>query len=193
MSIDQLGRDAGLAVPRRYVVDWDRVEHDLGASLPADYKSYVYWFGPGRFDDYLTVFVPGVVNSNVELVHALSTERKVIHSRSQISGQPALYAVYPEEGGVIPWAGTSDGDVLCWRTGSVDPGQWTIVGRPGRGRDIGYYDGGMVGFMHEFIWDAIEMSFISEVDSDIPLAFQPTDGSRPGAGRPPLEQYGYFE
>ncbi|MCX4743786.1 SMI1/KNR4 family protein [Streptomyces antibioticus] len=53
-SIEQLARDEGLSAPRRYVVDWERAEATIGTRLPADYKEYVYWFGPGDFDEYLT-------------------------------------------------------------------------------------------------------------------------------------------
>ncbi|WP_225995002.1 hypothetical protein, partial [Streptomyces arboris] len=45
----------------------DRITLEIGTRLPADYKEYVYWFGPVGFDEYLVVCVPGVENSNTEL------------------------------------------------------------------------------------------------------------------------------
>ncbi|KAB2588667.1 SMI1/KNR4 family protein, partial [Streptomyces arboris] len=67
MTIEELASAAGMTSARQYLVDWDRVETEIGTRLPADYKEYVYWFGPGGFDEYLVVCVPGVENSNTEL------------------------------------------------------------------------------------------------------------------------------
>ncbi|MFJ3932891.1 SMI1/KNR4 family protein [Streptomyces sp. NPDC090029] len=84
MTIEELASAAGLTAARRYLVDWDRVETQIGTRLPADYKEYVYWFGPGCFDYYLYICVPGVENSNTELAAHLARRRADERLRAQI-------------------------------------------------------------------------------------------------------------
>ncbi|WP_406172727.1 SMI1/KNR4 family protein [Streptomyces sp. NBC_00996] len=110
MSIEQLARDAGLTVPRRYQVDWDRAEAAVGTRLPADFKEHVYWFGPGRFGDYFFVSVPGVENSNIEFVANMRTEGE--DYRSWNAGDqrpPATVPLFPGPGGWLPFLVTWDG------------------------------------------------------------------------------------
>jgi hypothetical protein len=39
-------------------IDWPRVESVLGFRLPADYKSVIEMYGPGRYDQFLRSFSP---------------------------------------------------------------------------------------------------------------------------------------
>ncbi|MFJ8072501.1 hypothetical protein ACIQ7Q_00830 [Streptomyces sp. NPDC096176] len=192
MRIDQLAEAAGLSAPRRYAVDWERAERELGTRLPADYKEYVYWFGPGCFDDYLFVAVPGIENANVELGGLLRNEQVLIASLSELSGTPVLLPVHPEPSGWLPWGRTSNGDVLYWVVSSEDPDQWKIAGRPGRGLDLGHFDAGFADFIHAFVWDTVDLHFIAETDSEVPITFEPTPGEWRGSGEQ-LQPYGRFE
>ncbi|MGW7401537.1 SMI1/KNR4 family protein [Streptomyces cyaneofuscatus] len=67
------------------------METEIGTRLPADYKEYVNWFGPGGFDEYLVVCVPGVENSNTELPTSRSNGRmNDCARRSTEHGSPRL-------------------------------------------------------------------------------------------------------
>ncbi|MEU3090371.1 hypothetical protein ACWCQ0_39145 [Streptomyces massasporeus] len=195
MSIEQLARDAGLTAPRCYRVDWDRAEAAVGTRLPTDYKEYVYWFGPGDFDDYLIVCVPGVENSNTELAARLAHEQHGVRVLVQLAPKATpRVPLFPVPGGWLPWGFTTGGDGLYWVTSGDDPDCWTVAGRPGRGSDLAFFDGGCTAFLHTFIWDTVEMPFIPEAEGDVPVLFQPDTGEwlEGGAGTR-LEAYGRFE
>lgn len=195
MTITQLASDAGLTGPRGYTVDWDRAEAAVGTPLPADYKEYVHWFGPGGFDEYLVVCVPGVENSNTELAALLAREHSHTELRARLGRRPTAppFPLFPEPGGWLPWGFTTGGDVLYWVTSSAGPDDWTIAGRPGRGDDIAHFDGGFAAFLRTFVWDTVEMPFLSETESAVPLAFEPSDGTWLGGAGERLEPYGRFE
>ncbi|WP_432064828.1 SMI1/KNR4 family protein [Streptomyces sp. C10-9-1] len=193
MDIEQLATDAGLSAPHRYVVDWGRAEAELGTRLPADYKEYVYWFGPGCFEYYLFICVPGVENSVQELAARLAREQAGERLLVEDLKAPPLVPLFPETAGWLPWGHTTGGDALYWVTSSDDPDRWTIAGRPGRGRDYAYFDGSFTEFLHTYVWDTVEMHFLSEAEKDIPIAFQPDHGAWPGEPAGRLEPYGCFE
>lgn len=192
MCIEELARDAGLSAPRRYQVDWDRAEASAGTRLSADYKEYVYWFGPGSFDDYLIVCVPGVENGNTELATRLAKEQADARLRAQLAPSSARFELFPEPGGWLPWGFTTGGDGLYWVTSSEGPDHWTIAGRPSRGSDYSLFDGSFSSFLHTFIWDTVEMHFIPEAEGDVPIAFEPQSGEWLGGAGVRLEAYGRF-
>ncbi|MGW1184448.1 hypothetical protein ACWD7Y_08145 [Streptomyces drozdowiczii] len=193
MSIESLARAAELTAPRRYQVDWDRAEAAVGTVLPADYKEYVYWFGPGGFDDYLIVCVPGVENSNTELAAHLAAAHEGARVRARLTGAAPRVPLFPEPGGWLPWGFTTGGDGLYWVTSEDAPDRWTVAGRPGRGSDLAFFDGGFTAFLHTFVRDTVEMPFIPEAEGDVPVPFQPGTGAwlEGGAGTR-LEAYGRF-
>lgn len=57
----------------RPAVDWPATEAALGTPLPSDYKEVVDLFGPGSFDWYLELLVPGVLG--MDLVGLLTDVR----------------------------------------------------------------------------------------------------------------------
>lgn len=46
-------------------VNWPAVEADLATSLPSDYKEIVDLFGPGGFDEYVDLLVPGALGMDL--------------------------------------------------------------------------------------------------------------------------------
>ncbi|MFI1422780.1 hypothetical protein ACH4VX_33400 [Streptomyces sp. NPDC020731] len=194
LGIEQLAHDAGLSASRRYLVDWERAEAAIGTRLPADYKEYVHWFGPGGFDEYLIVCVPGVENSNTELAARLAHEHDGARSRKQINpGASPRVPLFPEPGGWLPWGFTTGGDGLYWVTSGGDPDRWTVAGRPGRGSDRAYFDGNFAEFLHAFLWDTVEMPFLPEAECDLPVRFEPDTGKwRTGGAGEPLDACGHF-
>lgn len=191
-EIARLASDAGLEGPRRYKVDWGRAEADLGTPLPLDYKEYVYWFGPGNFEEYLYICIPGVENSVTELGSRLKEEGKLNDLRKKTDPRYLRpYPLFPAAGGWLPWGFTIDGDALCWITSSGDPNAWTVAASS-RADDLAYFNGGFSQCLHSYIWNAGDMEFFDETDSQIPISFEASDGKwRGGGGR--LSEYGYFE
>ena len=108
---------------------WPRVEAELGTALPADYKQFVEHYGTGVFDDFLWVLSP----------FATELEANLLAAAGAAPGPPG-------QGGLLPFGGTDNGDLLCWRTGG-DPDGWTVVVVGTRAHDEEGHAAGMVAFL----------------------------------------------
>lgn len=182
ISIEKLARDAGLGRARQYLLDWNRVESEMGTSLPSDYKEYVYWFGPGHIEDFLYIYVPGVEDENINLAYGPDLIRESFNRRGRLSRQMNMefrqpYPIFPEKCGWLPWGHTIDGDHLFWVTSRGEPDDWTIAASS-RGDEIGYFNGGFMDFLHSYIWDTGEVDFFPrEEGAELPFRFYPFDGA----------------
>ncbi|MFE0177116.1 SMI1/KNR4 family protein [Streptomyces sp. NPDC059002] len=113
-------------------VDWAAVEAWLEVPLPAEYKALVSAFGPvelGHPDSAsIRLHTPCVAADGryeyaswVVETHRHSAIRPLMFTRRQ---RPFL----PEEGGLLAFATTSDGDHLFWDTSAAeDPDDWPVV------------------------------------------------------------------
>ncbi|WP_326733589.1 hypothetical protein [Streptomyces sp. NBC_01022] len=105
----------------RNPVDWQAVEQALGTRLPGDYKAIVDLFGPGSFDTYLELLVPGV--RGLDLVDWASSDQV------RAAGLWRPHPIHPEPGGLLRW-GVSEQELdFVWRTGAPDPDDWPVLVR----------------------------------------------------------------
>ncbi|MFF1570780.1 hypothetical protein ACFVY1_46945 [Streptomyces sp. NPDC058293] len=88
-------------------VDWRAVEADLGTSLPSDYKEIVDLFGPGGFDEYVDLLVPGALGMDL-----------VDWARSE--GYPA-----PKE--LLRWGSSEQEFDFVWQTRTANPDDWAVL------------------------------------------------------------------
>ncbi|MGW1087163.1 hypothetical protein ACWD4L_12600 [Streptomyces sp. NPDC002596] len=105
----------------RPAVDWPATEAALGTPLPSDYKEVVDLFGPGSFDWYLELLVPGVLGMDLvdwakgDAAHATHLWRP--------------HSAYPAPQGLLRW-GTSEQELdFVWQTGAPDPDDWPVLVR----------------------------------------------------------------
>ncbi|MCZ7417227.1 MULTISPECIES: SMI1/KNR4 family protein [unclassified Streptomyces] len=191
-SIQELARNLGLVEPRRYIVDWDRAERDVGVRFPSDYKEYVYWFGPGGFEDSFFVSIPGVENSNVELLSNFRDEVEDLRSWNSGDRGPAIIKLFPESGGWLPFAVSVEGCGIFWITEGGDPNCWPVAART-RFWEPEYFRGGFAEFLCAAVYGAVEFEALPELEHDPPLEFWPDDGSWLGGAGTRLDGYGFFE
>jgi hypothetical protein len=103
---------------------WAAIEGELGLRLPGSYKALVERFGASSWRDFLHVLSP--FDQRLELRRrggrALEADRAV---RREF---PAHYPLplFPEPGGLLPWAVSDNGDVLYFITAGT-PDQWPTV------------------------------------------------------------------
>ena len=106
-----LGRGAGEGGER-----WAAVEASLGLRLPASYKLMVDRFGALSWRDFLHVLSPFDARSwrslRVRGREILDADRV---SRASFPSNFPL-PLYPEPGGLLPWAVTDNGDTLYFVT-----------------------------------------------------------------------------
>ncbi len=131
MSIESLN---ALAPPTGYTAQgwtWPRVEESMGMKLPNDFKQIVTCYGPGVWLDWIILYVPGAINRHLALESVpweiLDGDRGVLSDlTAEQRAEEFPYLLYPEPGGLFPFAYTSGGDKLYWRTGG-HPDDWPIV------------------------------------------------------------------
>jgi hypothetical protein len=150
-----LERLIGAPLIRPPAVQWDRLESELGVSLPEDYKALADRYASLKFDDFLGWFHPGIPGDPgakvKEMKDVLRPLRERLDGESDIDildnygnrTTAAPYAVYPEPGGVLQWGMTDNGDRCLWLARGA-PDDWTIMIERGM---WWHYSGGLVEFL----------------------------------------------
>ncbi|KOV34081.1 hypothetical protein ADK60_11850 [Streptomyces sp. XY431] len=128
--------------------DWAQVENALSLELPSDFKSLIGSYGLGQFVDFITPLTPfGSRNRLLQSAQQLlETERPF----REANPDECPYPYFPEAGGLLEWAGTDNGDRLCWVTGG-HPDTWTVVVWNPRGCYYDAHETGAAGFLHGWL------------------------------------------
>ncbi|MFD0772373.1 SMI1/KNR4 family protein [Streptomonospora algeriensis] len=174
---------------REYIVPWGRAEADVGFRLPGDYKELVQHFGPGDFDEFLEIRVPGIANPNRDLASqsrkCFKIQRDLIDRR--IGEWPYPYPGSP--GSLLNWGGDANGNFYYWKTAG-HPDSWITVVQPARGDDFFEYSGNMSEFLFRYLAGDLYVDFLPPPEEGDTLTFDPSDGS--WHGEEALEAYGRF-
>lgn len=128
--------------------DWGRVEAALERELPADFKALVGRYGQGQFTDFITPLTPFGTPAPL-----IPTARRLLEQESRFRDsfpEQCPYPFYPEPGGLLPWAGTDNGDRLCWLTAG-EPDSWTVVAWNPRGSYYSAHEQGAVAFLYGWL------------------------------------------
>jgi hypothetical protein len=126
------------------------VEQDLGLTLPTSYKQLTHAYGQGVWFGTIFVLNPFLAwLNNLEPWMSVrgyaggpSWCKRLCESREEFPGH-IRSPIYPEGGGLFPWAFLQDGGVLYWLT-TGPPEQWKTL----NDRDL---------WMEEE-WESFEMS-----------------------------------
>ncbi|WP_157856432.1 MULTISPECIES: hypothetical protein [Streptomyces] len=116
---------SGLILSEPKVVNWGYIATELETDLPRDFKELSLKFSAFEVGGFLRVWIPdaGYEDAYVEGIrYELETISYLVDD--QASGG---YAPYPNEGGLLPWGQSLDGDLFCWQTRDLDPNSWTVV------------------------------------------------------------------
>lgn len=131
----------GTVIPGRAPEVW------AGGPLPPDYVELVATYGCGVFDDFLWLLVPGMANRYLDLDHQTRGQVDALVSVRD-GGEDMPYDIDSDNGHIVVWAMTDNGDAVCWRR---DPGQapadWTVVVNEGRGPEWNAFDGTATEFL----------------------------------------------
>lgn len=108
---------------------WKDVEQELGLQLPTDYKQFVDLYGSGLICDSVSIWnLRDKVIFNKPLPDILSGKGSVIaiyeYVRSQ--GYDWSYKMFPQPGGLLPFAAINDVHNLNWLTVGL-PDKWDVV------------------------------------------------------------------
>jgi hypothetical protein len=106
--------------------DWQQVESHLGIGLPNDYKEFISVYGTGSLQSFLHIW---------NYSDDQSSERDPINDIAEVfsqlegykqSGQTLDFRPFPEEGGLLPFASTDDGNYLNWKIDGT-PDEWSVA------------------------------------------------------------------
>src|SRR6185436_20078931 len=115
-------------------------EEAIGLRLPGDYKEIISAYGDGNWQDFWLLLNPFSANPyrNLQLQaprddasgrNVLSAER---YLRNADTGYP--HAIWPDRGGIFPWAVTDNGGRFFWITDG-QPDAWPTIYYPSRDPD----------------------------------------------------------
>jgi hypothetical protein len=126
--------------------DFARVEGELGLALPEDYKRLILAYGSGQWQRFWVILNPFAENEYINLLvqcqnrrpkkwSMLDAERVV----REAEGGRYPHPIYPEPGGILPWASTDNGGRFFWLTkGGAD--EWATVYYADRSPEFGVYE-----------------------------------------------------
>ncbi|NDK26003.1 SMI1/KNR4 family protein [Streptomyces sp. TR1341] len=201
-QVEDIARIVGWERSRGFTVDWQVIESDMGTVLPQDYKELAEHFGPGGFDPFFTLLVPGVANPAVEIRRNLARWQKVDEDYRGRSKKVTPFPHFPHPGGLIPWGNSEHGEIYYWRTVGK-PDEWPVLVAPAVGQDFYEYQGGITDFLRDLFTDRLDIPFLpslaqlseeAELNPDIDIdeveevrpEFLPYDGSWPYEGALPV-------
>ncbi|WP_437074332.1 SMI1/KNR4 family protein [Streptomyces sp. enrichment culture] len=140
--------------PAPAVLDWAVLEDGLGTALPADYKRLAEWYPTFALGDFLLVGLPEPGAEHHRLRGIRGELQEVVQEWWEADMSIGLRP-HPAPGGLLPWAGSNEGDVLLWTTTGDGPRDWpvTVASRNG---GWWHYEAGAVQFLAEYCSGALE-------------------------------------
>ncbi|GIF24000.1 hypothetical protein BJ973_004613 [Actinoplanes tereljensis] len=123
-TVESLASAVGVALNVGPGRDWTRIEQSLGGlTLPADYKRVVDGFPPGEFKALVRVLQPG----SDDYLGDWESRLDDLRMWREDGDGTYPYPLYPEEGGLLPWATTPMAGIFFWLTEGEDPERWPVV------------------------------------------------------------------
>ncbi|MFB6890418.1 SMI1/KNR4 family protein [Kitasatospora sp. NPDC056327] len=130
---------------------WRRVEHDLGVSLPEEFKVLADWYSPIRIGRSILLANPetGVFNFGAHVRQTLDAYRACDFSRENFPDFPDVIG-FGGPDGLIPLSGTAHGEeIFLYRDPVV--GRWQIVVFVGDDLEFHRYDMGFAEWLHRYL------------------------------------------
>lgn len=152
--------------------DWTTVENKLGVSLPLDYKIFIEKYGSGRIGKFLSIFNAFSANENLNLAMQVENQLKV-YSELKANGEILPYKLFPDAGGILPFAITDNGDVLFWQT-IGKPSEWTILVNESRSPDWQEFEMSLETFLFELLSRKLRTNIFPQNFLNSPLTFDPS-------------------
>ncbi|MCI5076418.1 SMI1/KNR4 family protein [Oricola sp.] len=141
--------------------NWEKVEENLGVTLPEDYKEYIGVYGSGAVGGFLTVFNPFADQPGLNLLKQMKRQLDVFRELRDKYGEPSPFAIFPERDGLLPVAMTDNGDVVFWLTVDL-PENWSIVVNEARSEEYQHFECGLTELLAGMIDGSIRVGAFPE-------------------------------
>jgi SMI1/KNR4 family protein SUKH-1 len=156
-SLSDLERVAPALLPHRSAtvrpIDWAALHTELGVAFPADYRDYVSRYPGVTFDDFMHVVTPDPGGES-DYLAGVSETLEMMESFAE-DDMTEGYRFHPDEGGLIPWGESNQGDIFFWRKNGPDPDRWPAVVYTANS-DWWEHEGGMLSLLVGFIDGTVE-------------------------------------
>jgi hypothetical protein len=118
----------------------------LGLKLPANFKTLILTYGTGCWQGFWYILNPNTSNEYLNLIaqsqsllpkgwSTLDAERIIRNQEQERYPHP----IYPEPGGILPWATTDNGGRFFWLT-IGEPDHWSTIYYADRAPDYCVYN-----------------------------------------------------
>ena len=103
--------------------DWGAIEDSLGIEFPNDYKEFISVYGSGSLQSFIHIvnYLDNRLSSQ-ELISVVFSQLETYKE----SGKCEEFKAYPDEGGLLPFANTDDGNYLFWVMDG-EPNKWAVA------------------------------------------------------------------
>ncbi|MDM5247652.1 MULTISPECIES: SMI1/KNR4 family protein [unclassified Lysinibacillus] len=132
------------------IAKWKEAEKELGTKFPSDYKEFISIYGTGGVCGFLWIYSPFSSNENLNFFIGSKEDNNAYFTSKQEFPDDFPRNLFPEEGGLLPWGVTDNGDVLNWIT-SDNPEKWSILVYEGRSGVSYEYKNSLAEFLYD-VW-----------------------------------------
>lgn len=153
---------------------WRKIEEALGLTLPDDYKWFLENYGTGCVSMFLWVLNPFSSNKNLNLIEQADRLSEEYRRTTEETRGTCPFPIRPEEGGLLPFAISDNGDVFFWLTRSSEPERWPVVANMSRSDVYEAHERTMTEFLAGVVRGEIESQvfereFVNEAKLFVPL------------------------
>ncbi len=123
-------------------VDLHAFERKVGVPLPQDFAQLMQTYGPGTFDEFVSVLAPDPA-IRYTMFGRTQVEREINEGLAASHGDPDYsfpYPIYPDDGGLLKWGEHGGAHRLWWLT-QGDPYGWPVLIQGSESEDFFSYDG----------------------------------------------------
>jgi hypothetical protein len=140
--------------------------------LPEDYKGFIQAFGSGTINSFLVVLNPFSSNKYINLLQRGRMELDAYATSKKGFPQYYVHDIYPLQGGLLPFGGTDNGEVLYWNTTGT-PENWSVVTYESRGPKYFTFGGNMTDFLTRLLTKTIECDVLPRSFPSTAPVFEP--------------------
>lgn len=129
---------------------WKHFFGVLGTELPTDYIKFIQTYGTGGVDNFLWILTPFLDDENVNFLRRQKEMAEAYIQSKTSFPEYFKHDVFPEVGGLLPWAYTDNGDELYWLTDGK-PDEWKVVVYESRSSEYRTYSLNMTEFLFQIL------------------------------------------
>ncbi len=151
--------------------DFSIVEESLETGLPDDYKAFVRSYGYGKVCDFISIHNPFSSNEYVNLINGLDIFKRELNYLGSKHDSERRYDSFPAIPGLLPFAGTDNGDTLFWLVDG-NPNDWRTVIGEARAPIYEEYELSFSELLAAYVSDNLNSKIIDSLD-DLTKEFVP--------------------